>query len=359
MEEQNVSNMIPSMGDHYISLPITFDYHGGRKDSQRSKRMWAAIISVIGVIISIGITTNKERFFLVNILFTGVFLFVLSLVIRYAFLGEKQIRKNYSEMFESDLKLEDNVIWGIYDIGDKYPYICRYRNGKSGVFIGLNKDVILGKYAESEYEHYEAIGDAYNLAGASKVQMIHIDYMDNVGTDERLEDSFAALADVSNPELKNILTDVYSYQQDQMMQNVTTFDVYAFLWTGSDSAAWSDIQRILSCFLDANYRSYHVLNSHDLRELTKVVFNLEEFSVIKASSNAFETADSSVITPILLVDSEGTSTKLGKTKAEKREEARQRELEQVALEREKGRRKKGKLKHTEDEEFSLDEIFGD
>ena len=342
MSTINPGGMRPTMGDSYITLPITFDYHGGRKDSQKTKKMWAWILGIVGFIVSIGILTNKDSSLFVNIPFSAIFFYVVLLCIRYLLLDEKRVRANYAGMMKNDLQLDNSVIWGIYDVESSYPYICRYRNGKSGLFIALNKDVILGKYIESEFEHYEAIGDAYNLAGASRVQIIHIDYMDNVGTDERLEESFISLGEVSNPDLKNLLTEVFSYQQEQMMKNVSTFDVYAFLWTGSDNSAWNTIQRILACFLDANYRSYHVLNALDLRELTKVVMNLEEFSVVKASSGAFETAVSSSITPILFVGTDGVETKLGKTKEERQEEAKQKAAEQKALENEKERRKRSK-----------------
>lgn len=358
MNSKNPSGMRPSMGDSYITLPITFDYHGGRRDSQKTKVTWAWITGIIGFIIVIGILFSKEGKFFSNLSIAFVVSLVLFFGIRYIFLDEKRVRANYKKMMSDDLRLDDSVIWGIYHVEDAYPYICRFRNGRSGLFIGLNKDVILGKYVESEYEHYEAIGDAYNLAGASRVQIVHIDYMDNVGSDERLEESFISLGEVSNPDLKNLLTEIFSYQQDQMMKNVTTFDVYAFLWTGSDISAWNTIQRILACFLDANYRSYHVLNSLDLRELTKVVMNLEEFSVIKASSGAFETSVSSSISPILLVDANGNETKLGKTKDERKEEARQRAEERIALDQEKQRRKRSRRGKKEQPEDLID-IFGE
>ena len=358
MEEQNPGGMRPCMGDDYITLPITFDYHGGRKDNQRSKRTWAGIVSVVGIIVIIGILSSKESSFIANLFLASVLFLALFFGVRYIFLDERRVRSNYKVIIDRDLQLDDSVIWGIYSVEDSYPYICRFRNGKSGLFIALNKDVILGKYNESEFEHYEAIGDAYNLAGASRVQIIHIDYMDNVGTDERLEESFSSLGEVSNPDLKNLLTEVFSFQQEQMMQNVTTFDVYAFLWTGSDISAWNTIQRILACFMDANYRSYHVLNALDLRELTKVVMNLEEFSVVKASSGAFETSVSSNITPILLVDSDGNETKLGKTREELQAEAKQKAAEQEALEKERKRRKHfGRDKRREKSGTDLIDIF--
>lgn len=359
MSEGNPSGMRPEMGDSYITLPITFDYSGGRRDSQKTKRGWAIILGIVAIIITIGIFNSEDMGFISRLLLSIGFFFVATLGIRYILLDEKKVRANYKCMMENDLELDTGTIWGIYSVESSYPYICRFRNGKSGVFIGLNKDVILGKYSESEYNHYEAIGDAYNIAGGSRVQMVHIDYMDNVGTDERLEESFISLGEVKNPDLKNLLTEVFSFQQEQMMHRVTTFDVYAFLWTGSDNAAWNTIQRILACFLDANYRSYHVLNQNDLRELTKTLYNIEEFSIVKASSVAFETSGVSTIVPISLTDVDGTVTKLGKTSEEKKVEAAQKAEEQAALEREREYRKKKRKsrKKVKENEEDLVDIF--
>jgi hypothetical protein len=325
VEKGNPSGMRPESGDSFITLPITFDYNGGRRAVNKTKLLWAVIISVVTIIVSVGVLFGSNLPLLLRVcLAVGIF-FIMSLIVRYVFLEEGKVKANYRNIDESNNELDEKVIWGIYEIESVYPYICRFRSGKSGVFISLNKDVILGKYAESEFEHFEAIGDAYNLAGAGKVQMIHIDYMDNVGSDERLEYSFSSLSNISNPDLKELLTEIFSHQQEQMMKTVTSFDVYAFMWTGSDISAWNTIQRILACFLDANYRSYHVLNSEDLRELVKVVFNLEEFSVSKASSKAFEITCSSSIVPIVHVDVNGVKTKLGKTREERQEEARRAE----------------------------------
>ena len=352
---ENISGMRPKMGDSSMTLPVTFDYSGGRRDSRRSKTLWAVVVGIIGVIVGVGILFNREGNIALNFILGVIFLYLMALVIRFGFLREGKIRKEYITLIDDDYKCSSNSIWGIYDISSQYPYYCRFRNGKSGLFIRLNKDVILGKYSESEYEHYEAIGDALNLAGASRVQICHIDYMDNVGTDERLEESFINLSEVRNPDIKDILTDMFSYLQNQMMLRVTTFDVYLFLWNGSDISAWNTIQRILSCFLEANYRSYHILDSSDLRELTKTLYNLHDFSVVNAASHAFAVGDYSGVVPIKKIMSDGSEEVYNKTMEQKREE-RARALKEEELKKQelknRRERKKGKSKK-DDEEFDL------
>lgn len=351
----NTGGMRPAMGQTTMVLPVTFDYTGGRRDQNKSRIVWAVIVGVIGVLIGLGIFFSKDGSMLTNMIFGSLVIFIFSLVVRFAILREGKIRKDQISLVDSDYKQDVKSLWGIYSIDDQYPYYCRFRNGKSGIFVRLNKDVILGKYSESEFEHHEAIGDAYNLAGSSRVQMCHVDYMDNVGTDGRLEDSFIRLSDVRNPDLKDVLTDIFAYQQEQMMERVTTFDVYAFLWTGSDINAWSTIQRILGCFMEANYRSYHILNSSDLRELPKTLFNFHDFSVLEAMSSAFSTTSYTGIVPIKVINSDGSEEILGKTVEEKEEERKLQMREQELKKQEIKRRKasRGKRKKIEDEEINL------
>jgi hypothetical protein len=359
MKVEDTSGMRPKLGDANITLPITFDYSGGRKDKQKSIKLWSIILGIVGFIVTLGIFFGDKEFY-IKIPLGLASIFVFSFVIRFLLLKEKEKKEEYKGIIANDYKMDYKEFWGIYNVEDMHPYICRFRNGKSGLYIRLNKDVILGKYADSEYEHYEAIADAYNLAGADKVQMVHIDYMDNVGSDERLEESFIALEDVKNPDLKELLTDIYSFQQSNMLHRVTTFDIYVFMWTGNDISAWNTISRILNCFLEANYRSYQILNERDLRELTKIIFNLNDFSVADASAHAFEGADSSKnIVPISIENADGSIEIINKTSEEKAKEREAHIKERKAQEEELERRKREKKNKKHKSEDSNEDIYKD
>ena len=361
--EDDVNFMRPKMGQTFITLPVTFDYSGGRGESDKTRIAWSVIISVVGIIVCLGILFNKEGFFLTNIFVACIVFYGILLFLRKVMWKEGKIKKEYLENKENDYERSTKDFFGIFAIGEVYPYVCRFRNGKSGMFIRLNKDVILGKYSESEFEHYEAIGDAYNLAGAGKVQLCHIDYMDNVGTDERLEQSFVDLSTLKQSALKDVLTDIFTYQQEQMMERVTTFDVYLFLWNGSDINAWNTIQSILSCFLDANYRSYHVLDTNDIRELCRVLNNLHDFSVVQAMLNAFVTSTYNGVNAIKLIKADGTEEVLGKTFEQKEEERKLKIQEEEARKQELKRRKssggKKKKKKGKDDDDQIFNIFDD
>lgn len=335
--EVDSTGMRPTVGMRTMVLPITFDYSGGRASREKSNKVASIVLSVIGVALSIAILLSKIVFYIKIPIALG-FLAVFMFVIRFFFLKERRIRSEKIQDIDRDYKVEVSRFWGIYDIGDIFPYVCHFRSGKNGMFIQLNKDVVIGKFAEAEFNHYEAIGDAYNIAGGSNIQMCHLDYMDVVGSDERLEASFESLDRVSNPDLKDLLTDIYTYQQEMMYKRFSSFDVYLFLWSSRDDIAWGQIQRILACFLEANYRSYHVLNKKDVGELTKVIMYLNDnFSTESAMLNAFTTERERGIKAIRIDRADGTSEVLGKTAEEIKQEAREREEARQAKKNSKGK----------------------
>lgn len=355
-EERNVP-MRPNLGDTFLALPITFDYSGGRRESQKSARLWSIGLTIFGFILSLGIILNKDRFFLINLVLGFVIFYIILLIVRFFILKEGKLRLQEIKIADNDFKESYEDFWGIYSIDPMYPHIVRFRNGKSGVFVSLSKDVVLGKYTDAEFEHEEAIGDAYNICGGSNnISIIHTDYMDIIGSDERLDESFASLSSVKNPDMVDLLTDIYTYQKEIMSKRVTSFDVYLFMWTGSDNLAWSEVKRVLKCFMQANYRGYHLLGEADIRDFSRVLMNLEDFSVIEAMSTAFVTEDTTGVSPIKVIHSSGDVEIVGKTIQEKKDERALKEKELILKKEENKRRRKStskKNKGEEDEEIDL------
>lgn len=343
-----VSEMQPSVGDTMLSLPMTFDYNAGRSESKKTRMVWAVVLSVGALFISALIAFGKaEQSF--KIVAIPAILVLTSLFVRFYSFSEKKVRAEITKVLKNDYKMPERTLWGIYGIDNSYPYVCHFENGRSGVFVALVKDVILGKHKESEFDHYEAISDAYNFAGGSGIQMCHIDYMDAIGSDERIEYSFDTLSGISNPDLRDLLMSVFSYQRDLMMSQVTSFDVYLFTWRGSSANNWIVVQKVLACFLDANYRSYRVLDAEGIKDLVAVLFNLQEFSVVDAEASMFEikSDDTSGVTAISLEYENGEVVKLGKTLEERLQDA----------EAEKKSKKSGKESKSSDAEEEELDIF--
>lgn len=316
--EESDSIMRPMKGDTKIRLPITFNYNGGRSEYNKTRIMWVCILAVLGLIIGVGILTSSDGNFIINILLGFGFMFGVSVIIRFLIMKEHIVRNNMLSTIDEDYKIGTDSFWGDYAIDDEYPYYVHMRNGKTALFVRFEKDVILGRVSDSEYEHYEAIGDAYNLAGSYNIGVCHIDYMDVIGNDDRIDNCFRSLSEVSNPDMRDLLTDIYTNLQMMMNEMVTTFDVYVFTFKYSESSFWFSIQKVISCMLDANYSSFTILNADEIRGLSKSLFNLHDFSVVDACSNAFGTSKKASVVPIKVIKSDGTEVKLNKTLEEKK-----------------------------------------
>lgn len=355
MSNSNLDNIMrPEKGDYIINLPVTFDYSGGRKDTNKSKILWSCVLLVVGVIVGFGIIFADRGFFLFNLVAGVLFMFGVTLIIRFLILKEHKIREEYIKLEDSDYLKDFHDLWGIFSIDDTYPYYVHFRNGKSGLFVMFEKDVILGKIEDSQYNHYEAIGDAYNLAGSMNIGMCHVDYMGNIGSDERLVECFNELSNVENPDIRDLLTDIYTNLQLMMNECVSTFDVYVFTFNSSESSFWYNIKQVISCMLEANYVSFKILNQSDLREVTKSLFNIHDFSVVEASSEAFGTKKYAGVIPISVVSADGVETILNKTTAEKNEERKLKERELRLKKEEDRRRKKNKNQIKDVSEKSID-----
>ena len=124
--------------------------------------------------------------------------------------------------------------------------------------------------------------------------------------------------------------DMLSYLQYNMEQMVSTFDIYLFTARSNKKNLQYAVKPILMKFLDANYNSYTLLNSDEIRDIAQSLFNLNEFSAVKASEEVFSDIGSFGIRPISLRHEDGSIEVLGKTyaqEAQEREAAQQAKLE--------------------------------
>ena len=95
-----------------------------------------------------------------------------------------------------------NLFWNIYEINDAFPYFVQFVNGLKGVFVIFDKDIVVGKEDDADFNHYEALAEAYNQLAKRDIEFMHIDYMDTVGQDSRLDLLFDNAAYIENEDLK-------------------------------------------------------------------------------------------------------------------------------------------------------------
>lgn len=278
--------MRPDKNSDYIKIPLTIDYKAGRSDDKKHTLFLALALFFVGIVVFLGILFSKNGNIFSNILLSSLELFTVITVIRFFIFKEHKIRNNMISRIDNQYSVNTRKIWGIYSVEDEPPYYVHFRNGSEGLFVLLEKGVMIGKSSDAEYDHYEDVGEAYRKLGSDKISMFHIDYMDYIGVDDRIQGMLEESSKGENKEVKKVVNDILLNLRKNMLSISTTYDVYVFTYKGNRQTALKSIQDALRSFLNANYVSYHFLSKYEHRELIKILFSINDFSVEKACSEA-------------------------------------------------------------------------
>lgn len=339
-------DMTPQPGDTSINLPITFDYKGGRGENKKGKIILSVADILITLILTVGCALNKNLDLWMRFLLPCVVFYIGLFILRFFVFRELWFSDVYETLKATDYDLKLDQIWQIFDIDFEYPYICYFKNGYKGIFVRMEKDAITGKVGDAQFDHYTAIGDAYNVAHSLNMNIVHIDYMDNVGNDTRMQKLYDDLVFVENPDMQEMLIDIYSNLQDEMSQNYASFDIYLFLTRDKLNNFVYNMQTVCNYMLGGNFITYKVLDRFEISRVCVALFNLHDFSIVEACENVLSGVEHHGVIPIKVKHGDGTEEVFNKTTAEKKviaeENARKQKERLVEQERQKAEAKQKK-----------------
>lgn len=339
-------DMTPQPGDTSINLPITFDYKGGRGENKKGKIVLSIADVLLTVIFTVGCASNDNLEIWMRFLLPCVVLYIGLFILRFFVFRELWFSDVYETLKATDYDLKLDQIWQIFDIDFEYPYICYFKNGYKGIFVRMEKDAITGKVGDAQFDHYSAIGDAYNVAHSLNMNIVHIDYMDNVGNDTRMQKLYDDLVFVENPDMQEMLIDIYSNLQDEMSQNYASFDIYLFLTRDKLNNFVYNMQTVCNYMLGGNFITYKVLDRFEISRVCVALFNLHDFSIVEACENVLSGVEHHGVIPIKVKHGDGTEEIFNKTTAEKKviaaENARKQKERLAEQERQKAEAKQRK-----------------
>ena len=339
-------DMTPQPGDTSINLPITFDYKGGRGENKKGKIILSIADVLLTVIFTVGCASNDNLEIWMRFLLPCVVLYIGLFILRFFVFRELWFSDVYETLKATDYDLKLDQIWQIFDIDFEYPYICYFKNGYKGIFVRMEKDAITGKVDDAQFDHYSAIGDAYNVAHSLNMNIVHIDYMDNVGNDIRMQKLYDDLVFVENPDMQEMLIDIYSNLQDEMSQNYASFDIYLFLTRDKLNNFVYNMQTVCNYMLGGNFITYKVLDRFEISRVCVALFNLHDFSIVEACENVLSGVEHHGVIPIKVKHGDGTEEIFNKTTAEKKviaaENARKQKERLAEQERQKAEAKQRK-----------------
>lgn len=339
-------DMTPQPGDTSINLPITFDYKGGRGENKKGKIILSIADVLLTVVLTVGCALNENLEIWMRFLLPCIIFYIGLFILRFFVLRELWFSDVYETLKATDYDLKLDQIWQIFDIDFEYPYICYFKNGYKGIFVRMEKDAITGKVGDAQFEHYSAIGDAYNVAHSLNMNIVHIDYMDNVGNDIRMQKLYDDLVFVENPDMQEMLIDIYSNLQDEMSQNYASFDIYLFLTRDKLNNFVYNMQTVCNYMLGGNFITYKVLDRFEISRVCVALFNLHDFSIVEACENVLSGVEHHGVIPIKVKHGDGTEEIFNKTTAEKKviaaENARKQKERLAEQERQKAEAKQRK-----------------
>lgn len=277
--------MIPERGDTEVAIPVTFDIQGHRDNLSIRKMvlgLFFIFLALVAMILLFIFAADEFKPQLPLIIFFGTFYFV-----RIFFLKEWKYKKKQRDLREREYKFNTKVFWGIYSINEYYPFICSMASGYKAIFVAFDKDVIIGRDEDADYDHYEAIANAYATMFKKNMWCVHIDYADTVGKDDRMDALFKNLTETENKDLRNETIRLYDYVQTYMYRSYADYDVYAFFYDGRDEAFWDDLQPVINALSEANYVRNRILSREEIGELCMSLMNLNEFSTTRATEQVF------------------------------------------------------------------------
>ena len=354
----------PTPDDYTLHIPITFDYNGGRGQNKKAKIIITILLSIVGLSGIIGVILSRMYLYQKLIIALAIF-YVVLLFLRIVVFREIYISDLYEKQKALDYKLDITDIWQIFDIDYTYPYICYFKNGKKGIFVQMDRDAITGKPDTAAYDHYEAIGNAYNVAHQLSMDIVHIDYMDSVGNDSRFESLYNDVSLCENTDMQEILTAIYSNLENEMRANYFSYDVYLFITREKANNFFENVQQVCNTMLGGNFLTYHVMDAEAIGNLCKALFNFHEFSVNDACESVLAKRTHPGVRPLSVIDLQGNLIEEinksveelqeierieARRAAEAAEEAKQKKLDAK-------KKKKGKQEEVPTEDKKEDEVL--
>ena len=338
--------MRPQPDDTSIRLPMTFDYSGGRADTKKTKILLTIVVTVLFLILGIAVLMREELKWYIQVPLEVFIAYFYLYFVRVFIFKENMYSDAYETLKEQNCVLPYTSFWNIYDIDKEYPYICHFQDGKKGIFVMMEKDVVVGKSDNIMYDHFEGVSEALNLCACLDITCTHVDLMNNVGNDPRMQYLYDDLEDSDNEDLSNSLLQIYSNLQDIMSNTYASYDIYLFTTRTRYGSLGRSVVDIATAMLGANYISYRMLNSDGIRNITLSLMNFEEFSAIDACETVLKNNKSANgIILISVKHADGTVEKFNMTQREKQESMDAKE--KLRLEKEEAKRFKKQQRHLE------------
>ena len=229
---------------------------------------------------------------------------------------ERRVRKEFKLREELKSKTDTSLystFFGIYDIDNHFPYVSYRLDGSLGIFLRCVRKTQVGNIQEKAFNHSQGLADFYNRCAQLGVKPELIDIQASNSYDERFDDLYNHLNEVSSPTMQKILASMYHHWEDNTSNSQLTYEYFLIRGVGDSSVFWDKVTNLISALMGASYKRIQVLNQDQIAILIGDLYGLEDFPITDAMDQAVKKSDASSLRLLWVGDAQGRKKQVNRS----------------------------------------------
>lgn len=294
----------------------------------------SALFFGLYIVLCLVLSVIVKNWFVSLLLWILLFPLPFRLISLFVF-NERKVKRDYKLREELKSKTATSLFsnfFGIYDIDEVFPYTCYMLDGSIGLFIRCVRRTQVGNVQEKAFYHGQGLASFYNQCAALGIKPELIDLQSANSYDERFNDLYNHLNEVSSPTMQKVLSSMYHHWEDNSSSSQLTHEYFLLRGTGDPMVFWDKVTSLTSALMNASYKRISVMDKDQIATLTKDLYGLVEFPIADAMNQAVQRSSRSSLRLLWLGDAQNRRKRINPSLTELRikqeEELRRRELEQ-------------------------------
>lgn len=236
---------------------------------------------------------------------------------------ERRVRKEFKLREELKSKTDTSLystFFGIYDIDNNFPYVTYMLDGSLGIFLRCVRKTQVGNIQEKAFNHSQGLADFYNRCAQLGIKPELIDIQASNSYDERFDDLYNHLNEVSSPTMQKILASMYHHWEDNANNSQLTYEYFLVRGVGDPTVFWDRVTNLMSALMGASYKRIQVLNQDQIATLIGDLYGLEEFPITDAMDQAVKKSDASSLRLLWVGDAQNRKKQVNRSMYDNRQQ---------------------------------------
>lgn len=286
----NTSRRLPDLDDK-IFIPRNVDGGIGEEHFLTGPKLFLMGLTLVMMGYFIISLWGLPAYIMFKIVCTLLILYVGTAIIRYGVLNERYYYAMYKKMKNYQISSPASF-WSIAS-KQEYPEGCvvTYSDTKTGVFLRLNRDSIIGKADNFKEQHYDAVSEFYREILKSGLKFVKLDIMEPAGKDTRMAElDDLVVKSKCNTNLYNLVQLQVAYIKQRAKATAYESE-YILIYHDSLDVATSLIEtvsEITQVLFQSGYSNVSFLTGEEIDDLVKEMYGVRLFDSNDAIINIFQ-----------------------------------------------------------------------